>query len=289
VQALRQGHAAAVRALRQVEFVAQGRRWCADLSRPLDLAIPLGFDDSQPSFYGAPPATATALRSGSFVGDVLQGGSCRCSTYTLTPHCNGTHTECIGHVVREPVSLHATARDALMLARVVSITPAIAGDGPASAPTEAGDLVITAARLQAALAGHALQDCPALVVRTLPNARDKTARRYPVDGSMPPYFSSDAIRWLVEQECTHLVVDLPSIDRAADGGRLRGHRLFWGLPDGSVSLAEATRPHATVTELAYIDDAIEDGLYLLNLQVAAFATDAAPSRPILYPLIGVNP
>lgn len=277
-----------MRALRQVEFVAQGRRWRADLSRSLDLAIPLEFDGNQPSFYGAPPATATALRSGSFVGDVLQGGSCRCSTYTLTPHCNGTHTECIGHVVREPVSLHATARDALMLARVVSVTPMKTGDRAASAPTEPGDLVITAAGLQAALAGQTLQDCPALIVRTLPNARDKTARRYALDG-MPPYFSDDAMRWLVERECTHLVVDLPSIDRAADGGRLGGHRLFWGLPDGSVSLADATRPHATVTELAYVDDAIEDGLYLLNLQVAAFATDAAPSRPILYPLTGVNP
>ncbi len=277
-----------MRALRQVEFVAQGRRWRADLSRSLDLAIPLEFDGRQPSFYDAPPATATALRSGIFVGDVLQGGSCRCSTYTFTPHCNGTHTECIGHVVREPVSLHATARDALMLARVVSVTPTRAAGGPASPPTEAGDLVITTAGLQAALAGHTLQDCPSLIVRTLPNARDKTARHYAVD-TMPPYFDGDAMRWLVEQECTHLVVDLPSIDRAADGGRLSGHRLFWGLPDGSVSLAEATRPHATVTELAYIDDAIEDGLYLLNLQVAAFATDAAPSRPILYPLTGVNP
>lgn len=278
-----------MRAPRQVEFTAGGRRWSADLARPLDLAIPLQFDGSQPSFYDAPPATASALRSGAFVGDVLQGGSCRCSTYTLTPHCNGTHTECIGHVVREPVSLHATARDALLLARVVSVTPAPAGGGSAAEPTEPGDLVITAAGLQAALAGHALQDCAALVVRTLPNAADKTSRRYAVEGRMPPYFSVDAMRWLVEQECTHLVVDLPSIDRAVDGGRLRGHRLFWGLPDGSVSLAESTRPHATLTELAYIDDAIEDGLYLLNLQVAPFATDAAPSRPILYPLIGVTP
>ena len=75
-----------------------------------------------------------------------------------------------------------------------------------------------------------------------------------------------------------------SVDRAVDGGLLRGHRIFWGLPDGSVQLAAATRPHATLTELAYIDDSIADGLYLLNLQVPAFDSDAAPSRPILYPL-----
>jgi arylformamidase len=49
--------------------------------------------------------------------------------------------------------------------------------------------------------------------------------------------------------------------------------------------AQATRPNATVTELAFIDDSIADGQYLLNLQVAPFVADAAPSRPILLPLM----
>ena len=45
--------------LRHIEFVAGGQRWRADLSRPLHLAIALDFDGAQPSFYDAPPATAT--------------------------------------------------------------------------------------------------------------------------------------------------------------------------------------------------------------------------------------
>jgi arylformamidase len=269
---------------RHIEFVASGQHWRADLSRPLPIAIALAFDGAQPSFYGAPPATATPLRSGSFVGDVLQGGSCRCSTYTLTPHCNGTHTESIGHVVREPVSIHATLREAFLVARVVSVSPAVVQDGAADAPVMQGDQLITAAQLQSALQDPAAADCDALVVRTLPNASDKLTRNYALDAGMPPYFSIDAMRWLVAQGYDHLVVDLPSVDRAVDGGLLRGHRIFWGLPDGSVQLAAATRPHATLTELAYIDDSIADGLYLLNLQVPAFDSDAAPSRPILYPL-----
>jgi arylformamidase len=275
--------------LRHVEFVANGQRWCADLSRPLSIAIALEFDGAQPSFYDAPSATATAFRSGTFVGDVLQGGSCRCSTYSLTPHCNGTHTESIGHVVREPVSIHATASEALLVARVVSVSPLVAQDGAAIAPVEQGDRVITAAQLQSALAGYTAEGCHALIVRTLPNASDKTTRRYSLDAGMPPYFSADAMQWLVAQGVVHFVVDLPSIDRADDGGLLLGHRIFWGLPAGSVRLAEATRPQATLTELAYIDNAIADGLYLLNLQLAAFTSDAAPSRPILYPLSAVAP
>jgi hypothetical protein len=33
--------------------------------------------------------------------------------------------------------------------------------------------------------------------------------------------------------------------------------------------------------MIYVADEIEDGAYLLNLQIAAFAADAAPSRPLL--------
>jgi hypothetical protein len=39
-----------------------------------------------------------------------------------------------------------------------------------------------------------------------------------------------------------------------------------------------------LTELAYVPESAPDGLYLLDLQVPAFAADAAPSRPVLYPL-----
>jgi hypothetical protein len=84
-------------------------------------------------------------------------------------------------------------------------------------------------------------------------------------------------------------VDLPSIDRAHDEGRLTAHRIFFGLPPGSTALAQATRPHATVTELAYIPDAAPDGPYLLELQVPALGGDAVPSRPLLYRLSGREP
>jgi hypothetical protein len=41
----------------------------------------------------------------------------------------------------------------------------------------------------------------------------------------------------------------------------------------------------TITEMIYVRDEVADGLYLLNLQIAPFVSDAAPSRPLLYPLI----
>ena len=80
------------------------------------------------------------------------------------------------------------------------------------------------------------------------------------------------------------MVDLPSIDRARDEGRLTAHRLFFGLPSGESALARALRPQCTVTELAYIPDEAADGAYFLQLQVPAINGDAVPSRPLLYRL-----
>ena len=92
------------------------------------------------------------------------------------------------------------------------------------------------------------------------------------------------MHWIVERNVTSLVVDLPSLDRADDGGELAAHRQYWGLPPASQDPREAGRGAALVTELAWVDQRIADGLYLLDLHVPSFASDAAPSRPVLYPV-----
>ena len=97
-----------------------------------------------------------------------------------------------------------------------------------------------------------------------------------------PYLSRQAAAWLVDQGIDHIVLDLPSADRAEDGGRLTAHRIFFGLPAGSRRAREAERPLASITELAWIAPSIPDGHYLLDLQMPAFLSDAAPSRPLLY-------
>jgi arylformamidase len=261
-----------------------GRRWKA-ATRGHDLSIPLAFNDVQPSFFGAAHATATTLAGGGFIGDVRLGGSCNCATYSLTPHCNGTHTECVGHVVEERVSVRDAAADAVCPALLIS-TAAVAASTTCEASDprpHADDRLLTQALLEAAVGDQILSDYHALVVRTLPNEKAKRFRNYDA-GEAPPYFSAEAMRWIVHHDIRHLVVDLPSIDRANDEGRLTGHRIFWGLPAGGRLASAATRSDATITELAYIANEIPDGPYLLNLQVAPFVADAAPSRPILLPL-----
>ena len=144
----------------------------------------------------------------------------------------------------------------------------------------AGDSLVTLDALRTAWPAHSPVEPRALVLRTLPNEPAKRARDY--TDLTPPYLTREAAQFLVVRGIEHLIVDLPSIDRAHDEGRLTAHRIFFGLPPGDSALAHAARPQCTVTELAYVADDAADGMYLLQLQVPAINGDAVPSRPLLY-------
>lgn len=244
-----------------------------DLARPIDISIPLRFDGPQPNAYGVEPATARACESGALVGDTRRGGSCNFEQYTFIPHCSGTHTECVGHILNERIAVRDCLQDVLMPARLVSVAP----EG-----TD-GDLLITRKALEAAAVSgfFELGDVRALVVRTLPNDESKLTREYG-ETNIPPYFSTDAMQYIVEAGIVHLLVDLPSIDRIFDEGKLLNHRTFWNVEEGSFERSSATKIERTITELIYVPDEVPDGEYLLNLQIAPFMADCAPSRPILY-------
>ena len=92
------------------------------------------------------------------------------------------------------------------------------------------------------------------------------------------------MKYIVEKGIQHLLVDIPSIDRMHDDGRLANHRLFWGVAPGVREAGSQTRTDKTITEMIFVDDKIGDGLYLLDLQVPAWQSDCAPSNPVLYPL-----
>jgi kynurenine formamidase len=251
-----------------------------DLSRPIDIAITQDFSEDQPRHFGAPAARTQPYSVPGFSGSVAQGASCNCNIITLIPHCNGTHTECVGHLTTEPLDAHRQIPPGLLAALLVTIEPTDAGNTKETTePTpQVADKLITRRALESAWRAPAAFQPRALVIRTLPNGPDKR------DSSniTPPYLSREAAEWLVTRGIEHLVVDLPSIDRAHDEGRLTAHRIFFGLPRGSQSLAAAQRLRCTVTELAFIPNGVADGPYLLQIQVPAIGGDAVPSRPLLY-------
>jgi kynurenine formamidase len=249
-----------------------------DLGRPIDISIPLHFNGPQPNAFGVEPATSSPCVSGSLVGDTRQGGSCNFESYTFIPHCNGTHTECVGHITHERFSVRDFLQDVLIPAVLVSVESEVQGD----------DRVISRDEIERKIelirATHAGRDAGGpvgLIVRTMPNGESKLAAEYGGE-NIPAYFSREAMEFIVEADFRHLLVDLPSIDRIFDDGKLENHRLFWNVEPASFETNSDSRIHNTITELIYVPDHVEDGEYLLNLQIAPFHADASPSRPILF-------
>jgi len=125
----------------------------------------------------------------------------------------------------------------------------------------------------------------ALLLRS-PSAPFKHLGRW--SGTNPPYLTPALVQFALALGVEHLLVDLPSVDKEQDGGSLLSHRAFWGLPPrGEGDPAGPPYCPRTITEMVFVDEAIADGPFLLNLQVAPIELDAAPSRPVLYPLLPV--
>jgi kynurenine formamidase len=266
----------------QARLTIDGRQFAVDLSRPADLALVLDFSGPQPRHFGAPRASSRPYETPDlgFRGSVERGESCNCEVISLIPHCNGTHTECVGHLTRERLDAWRVAPAGLLPALLLSVTPEAPGNEGSDPAPQPEDRLITARALAQAWPATPAFVPRAVVIRTLPNSEDKRGRDY--TGEIPPYLSQEAAALLVDRGVLHLVVDVPSIDRAHDEGRLTAHRLFFGLPPDAVQLNAARRDAATITELAFVPDSVADGAYLLELQVPALSGDAVPSRPLLY-------
>ncbi len=249
---------------------------------PLDISISLNFKGAQPSAYGAEKAASKPCQAGDLVGDTRSGGSCNFEEYTFIPHCNGTHTECVGHLTDERIAVHNCLKDSLSAATLVTIEPvnALESEETYAVDLDSADKLITGFALQNALANANRDFLQALIVRTLPNDANKAARDYVKNP--PPFFSTEAITFIAEKRIKHLLVDLPSIDRTFDGGKLSNHRIFWNVAAQSRQINKFTRLNSTITEMIFVPDSISDGSFLLNLQIPSFASDAAPSRPILF-------
>jgi hypothetical protein len=252
-----------------------------DFSAAVSLALTLDFAQGHPQHFGAPLATSEAFRTGSFEGDVTRGASCNCRRLVLIPHCNGTHTESASHLTVAQRPLHEFLPPAPLPALLLTVNPVDAmTSGEDSLPIpQAGDRLITRAALLSAWLPYADSRPCALLLRTGTDWRE----------AAPPFLSRQFAQELVARSISHLVTDLPSVDRLADEGLLTTHRMFFGLPAGSTDLAAATRPLATITELAGFPAGLPDGPCAVQIQIPAWSGDAVPSRPLYLPLRRTGP
>ena len=249
-----------------IHVTFSNRQYTVDLNQPYDISLPLQAGNENPNCYWAEPVKMETIRSGDFIGSVREGGSVNYQKLSITPHGNGTHTECYGHISSDNATLNKCLTEFHFFAEVISVTPE---------QTASGDFIITHKSLVEKIKSTSVQ---AIVIRTLPNVDAKRTARY--SGTNPPYLSHEAAAYLVELGVKHLLIDLPSVDRESDGGKLLAHKAFWQFP-------ERTRKNCTITELVFVADTLKDGLYLLNLQITSLEADASPSKPVLYKLTEV--
>lgn len=234
-----------------------------DLAAPLDISITLRGDEQNVNAWGLERPQITPHIDGNFIGRVSEGAAINFNDITFNPHAHGTHTECVGHITEEFHSINQNLDRFFFLSELISVTPILQND----------DWTISKHILAQALQA---KKPTVLVIRTMPNDRSKLSRQY--SGTNPPYFLEEAMQFLVQIGVEHLLIDLPSVDKEYDGGKLLAHKAFWDF-------GGKLRKQATITELIYVPDGIEDGPYFLNLQVAPFENDASPSRPVLYKIL----
>src|SRR5215472_15046151 len=135
--------------------LAGGGELGIDISHPVSLAVDLDFAGAQPRHFGAPPASARPFEAPGFAGAVARGASCNCEVISLIPHCNGTHTECVGHLTRERLDASRVAPLGLVPALLLTVAPQSArsvNEGSDPEPQD-GDLLVTRASLERAWPG----------------------------------------------------------------------------------------------------------------------------------------
>lgn len=238
-----------------------------DFSKPIDISITLTNTDENPIAWYIEKPVIEPVRFGHWVGKVSEGSSStNFNNIFFNPHGHGTHTECLGHITKEFYSINRHLKTFFFTAELVSVEPELRGE----------DLVITKNQIEKALEGKFPE---AIVIRTLPNPEEKLSRKY--SDTNPPYLDEKAAVFIRERGIKHLLIDLPSVDKERDQGKLLAHKAFWNVKN-THDLNDDARFDATITELIFVPDHVEDGSYLLNLQIASFENDASPSKPVLY-------
>jgi len=234
-----------------------------DLSKPLDISIPLIASKNNVNAWYIDEPKIEPVTADDWVGSVAEGSAVNFNNIYFNPHSHGTHTECVGHITKKVYSINEHLKQFFFFGEVITIAPEKVDE----------DFVISKKQLQFALGNKKRE---AVIIRTLPNMNDKLSKQY--SNTNPTYMLEEAAQYLKKKGVKHLLIDLPSVDKEKDEGKLVSHNAFWNT-SGKLRL------DATITEFIFVPNHVEDGTYFVNIQIAPFENDATPSKPVLYKII----
>lgn len=246
----------------KIEFNYKKNRYRADLSKPIDISIPIS-DKRSPIAFNAPELRLRPFEAEGFIGALEAGSPVNFYDILLNPHGNCTHTESALHIDKRAPDILSTLKQFHYHALLLTVAPIKKPNG---------DLVIDGSSSDWDSLDY--EGLDAIIIRTMPNSVNKKYSNY--TNTNPPYLDPD-LAYFLSERIDHLLLDLPSVDKEKDGGQLLSHKAFWQTERNCAF-------HKTITELIYVDSSVKDGLYLLNIQTIPLAIDVSPSRPLLFPI-----
>jgi len=256
----------------EVHIKYNNKSYMIDLSMGQCISIPYNYNGEQPNFYNADAGTSEPMIQGNFVGNISNNKGCKVSIIKQNIHCSGTHTECVGHILDKNIFIHEILDQKYHFTKLLTLQPINAKLTKENYHCKLADsdFLIT----KKMIIDKVPDNCTGLVIRTIPN--DKSKKRINYSSKNTSFFTSDAIEYINNLGIKHLVVDMPTIDRYDDGGILGNHHLFF----------EKIEPYnKTITELAFINNRIKDGLYFMSINIPPMMLDAAPSRVFLFKIM----
>lgn len=246
----------------QGKLSIKGIDYKIDFHKGYSISTPFSNANLVKAFY-APDVHMEAVKMENFICSTEEGGILNFKNVFINPHGNGTHTECVGHIAKEPFFIKDCLAESFVLGRLITIEPESIND----------DFVISKKLVENI---DLPVGCTCILIRTLPNKQEDKLKNW--SGTNPAYIHFEAMQVLVDKGIEHFMIDTPSVDRENDEGKLLAHKTFWNYPSTNV------RTHCTITEMIYIPKDIKDNVYLVNIQTLPLELDASPSNIVLYPI-----
>lgn len=236
-----------------------GKNYKVDLNKGIDLSSTLAKEGEEIRAWYVEESRKKAVEGDGWIGSVKEGSPVNFYNIFFNPHGNGTHTEGYGHISEGWESINDQLKEFHFMAHYLELEPQKIN----------GDLIVGWESIE-----NKIDDWnfDALIIKV--GSYDEG---HDFSNSNPPYFDPEMIKALREKGIKHLLTNLPSVDREEDEGRMSAHKAWWNFP-------ENPRADSTISELLNLKRELKEGVYFMNLQVAPFHNDAAPSRPVIYSL-----
>jgi len=244
-------------------------------SSPIAKSVTISFWDEGLAYFGVPPFAIAPFRTETYEGTIRKENNefrgCRVDVMNVIAHCHGTHLETGAHVFPSIGTVKALFPMPFSISVLLMTVPAVSYKDTKetySVPLEPNEQVITREHIQERMASYDLAKVEGLLFRVFQMPLKDQIHYYNTQKS--PFFTREAMEWITTLKKRHLLVDLPSIDRGKDEGRLANHRHFFShYPDGSI------------VEFCYLPPELPDGYYTCHYAFVPMDTDAVPVCLIL--------